>query len=91
MGFLLFFFFASTLLNVQENKYTLQKKRRNRRNKSLGLFQEANNKERAKICSSSYRYPTKAHLLTVFDKKVPDKYHKPHNPDDLTTSQELIL
>lgn len=88
MGFLFFFFLASTLLNVQENKYTLQKKRRN---KSLGLFQEANNKERAKICSSSYRYPTKANLLTVFDKKVPDKYYKPHNPDDLITSQELIL
>lgn len=87
MGFLFFFFLASTLLNVQENKYTLQK----RRNKSLGLFQEANNKERAKICSSSYRYPTKANLLTVFDKKVPDKYYKPHNPDDLITSQELIL
>lgn len=54
------------------------------------LFQETNNKERAKTYSSSYRYPTKAHLVKVFDKKVPNKYHKPHNPDDLITSQELI-
>lgn len=54
------------------------------------LFQETNNKERAKTWSSSYRYSIKAHLVKVFDKKVPDKYHKPHNPDDLITSQELI-
>lgn len=61
-----------------------------RRNKSLGLSQEAN-KERAKICSSSYRYPTKAQLATLFDKKVTNKYHNLDNPDDLITSHELIF
>lgn len=41
--------------------------------------------------SSSYRHPNNTHLLTVFDKKVTDKYCKPCKLDDLITSPELIL
>jgi len=58
---------------------------------NICLLQEANNKERAKMRSSSDRHPTDSHLLMVFDKKATDKYCKPSSLDDLCTSQQPIL